>query len=67
MSNRVDLPERQVTFATKRDFAEALLLDQAVPKAEFLGRWSMRCTLLSHHYDMFTRKLVGAELTGQPT
>src|SRR6266511_233977 len=25
MSNRADLPERQVTFATKRDFAEALL------------------------------------------
>jgi hypothetical protein len=24
MSNRVDLPERQVTLATKRDFAEAL-------------------------------------------
>jgi hypothetical protein len=24
MSNHADLPERQVTFATKRDFAEAL-------------------------------------------
>jgi hypothetical protein len=34
------------------------------PKAELLERWSTGCGVLSHHDDMFIRKLVGTELTG---